>query len=58
MDDEETRAELARILCESADRVEGRVDSREEAEQRADEFARRLRHDLTIIYSCDSGQVS
>jgi hypothetical protein len=50
MDDGEIRAELARNLCESADRVEGCVDTREEAEQRAADFARQLHHDPTIIY--------
>jgi hypothetical protein len=57
--DSETRAEIARILRESAERVEGRTATeREEAERRAEDFARCLRRDPTIIYSCDREQDS
>ena len=51
MDDEETRAELARLLRGSAERVEGTAATeREEAERQAADFARRLRTDPTIVY--------
>jgi hypothetical protein len=51
MGHEESCTELARILRESAERVEGTAATeREDAERRAAEFARRLRTDPTIVY--------
>jgi ABC-type branched-subunit amino acid transport system ATPase component len=62
MDDEEearpsAREELARILRESADRIAGNPDA-EQAQQRAAEFARRLRTDPTIIFNSEDKPTS